>query len=59
MKKAVVISDYNKIKFEEKIEKLLNDKYIGNIISISFNFDRQSGFYEPIIYDALIVYEEK
>lgn len=62
MYKSVVVSDSSQAEFERKVEKLINgnDAFhtdFKELISISYNLVRNSGFYETMIYSALIIYK--
>ena len=60
--KTVVVSDSSQADFERKVEKLINGNDVFHtdfkeLVSISYDLARNSGFFETIIYSALIVYK--
>ena len=62
MYKTVIVSDSSQADFEKKVEKLINGNDIFHtdfkeLVSISYDLTRNSGFYETIIYSALIIYK--
>ena len=62
--KSVIISADNESGLEDDLNELLNGKDpwhkdVGKILSISYSFNRDSKFYETMIYSALVVYETK
>lgn len=62
MYKSVVVSDSSQAEFERKVEKLINGNDVfyndfKELISVSYNLIRNSGFYETMIYSALIIYK--
>lgn len=64
MIKAVIISDTDESRFEKKITDLLNGNDVwhddfGELVDISYAFNREGGFYETILHTALITYKTK
>lgn len=62
MRKVVIITETNVVDFEEKIEKLINGNDIWHddfkkLVSIDYSYNRASGYYEDIVYSALVIYD--
>lgn len=55
MNKVQLITDYEEMAFEDKINRFIEEK---KIISISYSYNRNSSYFIQNIYSALILYEE-